>query len=119
MTQAKAATKKPKAKKWWWFWVFVFSMVSGWQTWAWWSWAMAPVATENPKTLQFSISYGTTSTEIGDELARAELIHSAIAWNLWTVYLKVKTPGGYQAGSFELSSKDSPQAIAQILWKEE
>jgi UPF0755 protein len=90
-----------------------------WQAKSWWAAQSAPVATTAkaaPKVL-VQIPPGTSTPEIGQKLVQAGVIRSASAWQVWAKWLTFqKTPGGFQAGSYELSPTDPLPAIAQKIW---
>ena len=100
--------------------------VGTWQGWAWWSWASAPpvTQTQSPSSaeqkdalLQIRIPQGTSSQQIGKDLEAAGLIRSAEAWDLWAYWLRwQKRPGGFQAGTYQLSPTEPLSAIADKIW---
>lgn len=105
--------------------------VAGWQGWAWWSWATAPVAnaaTPSPEPepeapseattdlVQIQIPEGTPGQQIGRDLEIAGLIRSRFAWDLWSRWQGFRQEGGYQAGTYALSTDQSLQEIAVQIW---
>jgi UPF0755 protein len=95
--------------------------VSVWQGWQWWNWASAaPVPAGTPataKAVNLQIPQGTSAQEIGRDLEALGVIRSATAWNLWTRVLMLKEPqGGFQAGTYQLSSAQPMSAIAAKIW---
>lgn len=98
----------------------------GWQGWAWWNWLIAPTARdEDPgdaaeEVLQMTIPQGTSTRQIGQDLQAVGLIHSGVAWTLWSSWLTLqKDGGGFQAGIYKLSPRDSLLAIADKIWRGE
>lgn len=102
-----------------------------WQGWRWWSWASAPVNAigddsaqaagapdqASDAAVQIEIPQGTSAQQIGEDLAAAGLIRSTTAWELWTRWLSMQnTPGGYQAGTYEISPSDSLPEVAEKIW---
>ncbi len=93
--------------------------VGSWRANAWFQTAMLPVAPQAaaaPKVL-VEIPSGTSAQEIGALLAEKQLIRSADAWQWWTRVQGWKNvPGGFQAGTYELSPGAGLDAIAQQIW---
>lgn len=95
--------------------------LSAWRAQAWWSFASSPIAAQMPsdqtKRVVIQIPSGTSAQQIGQELEAAGLIRSAQAWEVWARWLMWKNPnGGFQAGSYDLSTSDSLQTIAEKIW---
>jgi UPF0755 protein len=100
--------------------------LSGWQSWRWWSWAIAPVVSlpspqpsgqPQPKTIQLQIPAGTPAQHIGKDLEAVGLIRSGTAWNIWARLLKLRYPkGGFKAGTYELSPTQPMKEIAAKIW---
>ena len=97
------------------------ALVAG-QSWAWWSWAKAPVmASEGEETdenfVQVQIPPGTASNQIGQDLETAGLIRSTTAWKLMNKWKSFRGEGsGVQAGSYVISPNQSLGEIADIIW---
>ncbi|WP_088893619.1 endolytic transglycosylase MltG [Leptolyngbya ohadii] len=103
--------------------------IGAWQGWSWWSWASAPPTGNSsgsaaepdaakPQTVQIQIPEGSTAQQIGEDLHAAGLIRSLTAWNIWSRWLSQQDrTGGFQAGTYELSSDQSMTAIADQLWR--
>jgi UPF0755 protein len=94
--------------------------VGSWQAKGWWETAMLPVAPKAaqaaPKVL-VEIPSGTSAQGIGALLAEKKLIRSADAWQWWTRVQGWKNaPGGFQAGTYELSPQEDLNQIAQKIW---
>ena len=97
-----------------------------WQSWFWWQRITAPVVdtrgtnTLRTKPTQFTVSPGTPGQQIGNELAKAGLIRSTDAWKLWTWWKQKQEPqGGFKAGTYLISTRDSLPAIADKIWRGE
>ena len=93
------------------------------QSWAWWSWATAPVqAAEDgadPKNsfVQVQIPPGTASNQIGQDLETAGLIRSTTAWKVLNKWKSFRGKGnGAQAGSYIISPTQTLDEIASTLW---
>jgi UPF0755 protein len=98
----------------------------GWQSWAWWNWSISPAkGGEEPSNaaeeiLQITIPTGTSTQQIGGDLKAVGLIHSTLAWQLWASWLAIQNQGGgFQAGIYKLSPRDSLLAIADKIWQGE
>ncbi|MGB3491331.1 MAG: endolytic transglycosylase MltG [Elainellaceae cyanobacterium] len=116
-------------------------VLSGWQGWLWWSWAIAPTqssvlenspesddgisnanrsaaSSENPEpTIQIDIPAGTAARQIGQDLESAGLINSTVAWNVWTRWQTLRDrQGGFLAGTYVISPTESMMAIANRIW---
>ena len=100
--------------------------VVSWQGWTWWIWANsppkpaffeeAPEETETSTTIE--IEPGTPGQYIGAELKEKGLIRSPLAWNVWTRWQMLwDRNGGFQAGSYEISSQEQMTAIASKIWQ--
>ena len=107
---------------------FVFLLITfavcTWQSWVWWSWAIAPSQqkkldnSNTDETLQIYIPSGTGAYQIGEDLEAAGLIHSVTAWKLWTLWQGIKDQSGeFKAGTYELSLSDSLPVLAQKIWQ--
>lgn len=95
--------------------------LSAWRAQAWWNQASAPVAsqaTPDPKKrVLIQIPSGTSAQQIGQELEAAGLIRSTQAWDLWARWMRWQKPnGGFQAGSYEISTGESLTTIADKIW---
>lgn len=95
--------------------------LSAWRAQAWWSFASSPVTPqttpEQGKRVIIQIPQGTSAQQIGQELEAAGLIRSAKAWEVWARWLMWKNPdGGFQAGSYDLSTGETMQSIAEKIW---
>ncbi len=92
--------------------------ISAWQSWRWWSWAIAPAnISASAKEITFQVKPGSTSKEIGRNLESTGVIRSAQAWNLWTRWRSLQDPkGGFQAGTYRLTSTDGMTTIANQIW---
>jgi UPF0755 protein len=104
----------------------VFFIFCTWQSWQWWSWVITPPLQDNPaiadtdETIQINIPSGTATQEIGVDLEETGVIRSAIAWNLWALWLEFKdSQGGFKAGTYQLSLRDNLPTIAIKIWKGE
>jgi UPF0755 protein len=102
--------------------------VVGWQGWRWWQWASAPLSQEIalgtpenlPDSLTVAIPEGTSAKQIGQDLQTSGVIRSATAWDLWARWLMWQNPqGGFQAGTYELSTRQSLSEIAAKIWNGE
>ncbi|MFZ4640741.1 MAG: endolytic transglycosylase MltG [Nodosilinea sp.] len=97
--------------------------LAGWQGWAWWSWAISPVSPgEDPahQTVQIQIPPGTSGQQIGEDLEAAGLIHSSLAWKIWSRWQAQQSPGGgFQSGTYALAPTRSMTDIARTIWKGE
>lgn len=110
------------------FYALIFPVTVGmgvWQGWSWWSWAIAPpvspeaIATQSQEDaiLQIAIPPGTSAQQIGEDLYAAGLIRSTLAWDIWTRWQTLQNrPGGFLAGTYELSSTEPMTAIADRIW---
>jgi UPF0755 protein len=92
--------------------------VGSWRVQSWWNGAIAPVAAQsNAKPVVIEIPPGTSAQGIGALLAKNGLIRSADAWQWWTRIQGWKnTPGGFQAGSYEISPSENLNDIALKIW---
>jgi UPF0755 protein len=91
--------------------------VGSWRAKAWFDDAMLPVAAAAAPKVLVEIPSGTSAQGIGALLAEKKLIRSADAWQWWTRVQGWKNvPGGFQAGTYELSPSDGLNAIAQKIW---
>ncbi|ASC69655.1 Endolytic murein transglycosylase [Halomicronema hongdechloris C2206] len=94
--------------------------VAGWQGWAWWSWASAPVEADADTAIQIHIPRGTSGQQIGEDLEAAGLIRSALAWDLWARWQRLRQPqGAFQAGTYALTPSQPLGAIATQIWQGE
>lgn len=98
--------------------------VCAWQGWAWWSWASAPVKAATSATEESGVTVqippGTSSQQIGRDLAAAGLIRSATAWNVWARWLRFSDrQGEFKAGTYQLSASEPLSAVADKIWKGE
>lgn len=114
---------KKKTRKWSIFPILLLTLLGAgiWQSWQWWTWVKAapiPSGTEQTiKGVKLKIAEGTSAQEIGEDLETLGIIRSATAWNLWTRWLTLKSPGGgFQAGTYELSPAEPLEAIAFKIW---
>jgi UPF0755 protein len=71
------------------------------------------------KLLQkIQVSSGTAAQQIGQQLEKAGLIRSELAWNLHARYLGWQNnQGGFKAGTYELSPNESLSEIADRIWQ--
>jgi UPF0755 protein len=91
--------------------------VGAWQAKSWWTAQSAPMAAAPTAKVLVQIPSGTSTPEIGQKLVSAGVIRSAKAWQVWAKWLSLQNqPGGFQAGSYELSPGDGLPAIAQKIW---
>jgi UPF0755 protein len=92
--------------------------VGSWRTKSWWESAIAPAAAaQKAKPVLVEIPSGTSAQEIGTMLAKKGLIRDTDAWQWWTRMQGWKNvPGGFQAGTYELSPTSSLPEIAQTIW---
>jgi UPF0755 protein len=97
--------------------------LAGWQGWAWWSWAISPVRpgeNSTDQTVQIQIPPGTPGQKIGEDLAAAGLIHSSLAWKIWSRWQAYQSPaGGFQSGTYALAANRSMPDIGQAIWRGE
>lgn len=114
-------------------WSFYLALLGGllgvgaWQGWAWWNRAIAPPAASEASEESASaaapakivkIPPGTAAQQIGEELQSAGLIRSTAAWKLWARWLALQDKsGGFKSGTYQLSSTQPMQAIAEKIWK--
>jgi UPF0755 protein len=110
------------------FYTLIFPATLGfgvWQGWSWWSWAIAPpldipdaiAPSVRVPNLRLDVAPGTSARQIGDDLHAVGLIRSTTAWSLWTrLQTLTNRPGGFQAGTYELSPADPMPAIANRIW---
>ncbi|HIK57391.1 MAG TPA: endolytic transglycosylase MltG [Synechococcales cyanobacterium M55_K2018_004] len=105
----------------------VFAL-AGWGGWQWWSQVTMPVAASEPANasptsaspLRIEVPQGATVREIGEILRQAGLIRSVSAWELWArIQGWQNRPGSFQAGTYELSPRQSMEAIANKIWEGE
>ncbi|MGI0486079.1 endolytic transglycosylase MltG [Pantanalinema rosaneae CENA516] len=98
--------------------VFAGLGVAAWQSWAWWTTAIAPMsANPNTQPLIVTIPSGTSAQEIGQTLVAQGAIRSVTAWNLWTRWLsRNNEAGGFQAGTYQVSPTQSLPEIAAKIW---
>ena len=97
------------------------AMVAG-QSWAWWSWAQAPVlaeaADDSDSFVMVEIPEGTASNQIGQDLETNGLIRSTTAWKLLSKWRSLRgEEGSFQAGSYALSPGQSLSDIADTIWE--
>lgn len=98
--------------------------ITGWYSWSWWQWIIsspyenAQVSSSlSPKRMTLSVSTGSSSQKIGQDLEKAGIIRSNLAWKIWTKYLQFKSPqGSYQAGTYQIPMNASLPEIADQLW---
>jgi len=130
--QGSRDAKRPRRWSRWLFYGLIVPAIVGvglWQGWCWWDWASQPVlvtpstaAAGEPPTVRIRIEPGTPAQQIGEDLATANLIRSAMAWSLWTRWqtLQARLTGaanrGFQAGTYELSPTQPLTAIADQIW---
>ncbi|MEO1622829.1 MAG: endolytic transglycosylase MltG [Cyanobacteria bacterium J06632_3] len=99
----------------------IAALVAG-QSWAWWSWAKAPVLAADEDSaedsfVQIQIPTGTASNQIGQDLEANELIRSTLAWKLLNRWKSFRGEGnGVQAGSYLISPTQSLGEIADTIW---
>lgn len=86
----------------------------------WWQQSSQPVvsapAGAEPRTV--AIAAGTPAQRIGEILVEADLIQSARAWRLWTLWQQRvrQRDGGFQAGTYVISPTESLPDIAEQIW---
>ncbi|MBW4650657.1 MAG: endolytic transglycosylase MltG [Kastovskya adunca ATA6-11-RM4] len=96
--------------------------ICAWQSWAWWSWAKAPVAETQANSavepiVQIQIPPGTPTQQIGKDLQASGVIRSAEAWKLWAYWMQLRDrQGGFKAGTYKLSLNQPLPAIADKIW---
>ncbi|MGB3765087.1 MAG: endolytic transglycosylase MltG [Phormidesmis sp.] len=99
------------------------ALVAG-QSWAWWSWATAPVqaaeegaANTEESSVQVQIPPGTAANQIGQDLETAGLIRSTTAWKVLNKWKSFRGEGsGVQAGSYIISPTQTLDEIASTIW---
>ncbi|PZO13254.1 MAG: endolytic transglycosylase MltG [Leptolyngbya foveolarum] len=98
------------------------ALVAG-QSWAWWSWATAPVqaaeegADDKDSFVQVQVPPGTASNQIGQDLETAGLIRSTTAWKVLNKWKSFRGEGsGVQAGSYIISPTQPLDEIADTIW---
>jgi len=99
------------------------ALVAG-QSWAWWSWATAPVqaaeegaANTEESSVQVQIPPGTAANQIGRDLETAGLIRSTTAWKVLNKWKSFRGEGsGVQAGSYIISPTQTLDEIASTIW---
>ncbi len=100
--------------------MIVFAGLGGWRAQVWWTESTAAVSTVMPESAQsvlVDIPNGTSAQGIGQLLAANGLIRSADAWGWWARIQGWKnTPGGFQAGTYEISPSESLPQIARKIW---
>ncbi len=112
----------PRASKWLYYLLLLpLTMgILGWQGWLLWNWSIAPPnldPSEKEDTLQINIPAGTTGRQIGQDLEAAGIIRSASAWRIWTYSRRLlNQQGGFQAGTYQLSTSQPLSSIAQKIW---
>jgi UPF0755 protein len=94
--------------------------VLAWQGWMWWQQATAPpnlAANSNSSTIQVNIEPGTPVQQIGDNLEKAGVIRSAMAWKLWARWLRLqRETGDFQAGAYQFTTSDPLPVVADKIW---
>ncbi len=100
----------------------VAALVAG-QSWAWWSWAKAPMLASEGEDVEgdiaqmYQVPPGTASNQVGQDLESAGLIRSTTAWKLLNRWKSFRGEGnGVQAGSYLISPDQSLGEIADIIW---
>ena len=90
--------------------------------WYWWQTAIAPMQRQtngqSSTTLrQVNVPEGASAEAIGQILQEAGLIRSVTAWKVWTRWAGLwQSSGGFQAGTYQVSSQATLPDIAQTLW---
>ena len=97
-------------------------VVGAWQAWVWWQQEILPPELRQSdwsgQNLEFEIPPGTAAQKIGEDLEAAEIIRSAKAWRLWTLWQDLtKREGGYQAGIYQFSPTETLPTIAEKVWQ--
>ena len=88
----------------------------------WWKTQTAPIVATQPftkstKPVQFTVASGMAGQQIGTELVKAGLIKSADAWKIWTwKQQQSDSTGGFKAGTYLLSPRESLSEIASKIW---
>ncbi|MGB3238994.1 MAG: endolytic transglycosylase MltG [Geitlerinemataceae cyanobacterium] len=96
-----------------------------WRGWTWWQSSTAPplvsqVEGTAPPTIRVEISPGTPVQQIGNKLETSGVIRSAMAWNLWSRWLRLRRDtGDFQAGIYQLSPAEPLETIASKIWRGE
>ncbi|MEB3295757.1 MAG: endolytic transglycosylase MltG [Synechococcales bacterium] len=95
--------------------------VGSWKAKSWWAEAIAPVGDNGQagqaQRVVFEVAPGSSAQAIGTQLQKAGLIRSTEAWQWWTrLQGWQNSQGGFQAGTYDLSSQDSMEAIARKIW---
>ena len=88
----------------------------------WWRSQIRPVqaqpADDADKAVVVNIPPGTSANGVGQILAEENLIHSPVAWKLWTRWAGLTNrDGGFQAGTYQLSPTASMTNLAEIIWE--
>jgi UPF0755 protein len=98
--------------------------VGSWRTKSWWEGAIAPIAptqaatNQSAKSVMVEIKRGSSAQAIGQTLVQKGLIRDADAWQWWTrLQGWQKVPGGFQAGTYDLSPSANMAEIAQTIWQ--
>ncbi|MCM1981364.1 endolytic transglycosylase MltG [Lyngbya confervoides] len=90
---------------------------------AWWRSQTRPVLVQGASraeaaNIQVQIPSGTSANEVGQILQDKNLIHSLLAWKIWTRWAGLTNrPGGFQAGTYELSPGDPLPNLAETIWE--
>lgn len=96
-----------------------------WRSWTWWQWATAPplvskIEESTPPNIRVEIPPGTAVQQIGATLENAGVIRSAVAWNLWARWLRLRREtGDFQAGVYQLSPAEPLEDVASKIWRGE
>lgn len=86
----------------------------------WWRSQINPVLAQgnaDNSGVEISVPPGTSANEVGQILQEKNLIHSLTAWKIWTRWAGLTNkPGGFQAGTYEISATASLPTIAEKIW---
>jgi UPF0755 protein len=87
----------------------------------WWRSQIRPVQAQptngSEQMIVVTIPPGTSANGVGEILTEQKLIHSPMAWNLWTRWAGVTNrAGGFQAGTYQLSPSGSMTDLAEMIW---
>lgn len=89
-------------------------------SWIWWNWAISPPQPVKEASQKIEISPGTGTQSIGEQLEKAGIIRSSLAWDLWAKYLRRQnSKGSFKAGTYELSPDESLPEVAEKIWNGE
>jgi UPF0755 protein len=98
--------------------VLGIAAIGTWQAIAWWGHESAPIVTAaTAKKSLITIPSGSSAQSIGEQLLKAGVIRSKTAWQTWTRLQSFSNrSGGLQAGSYEVSPRESLSEIGDKIW---